>query len=223
MPNRIIYILLFSFAFISCNLTSPEEYYSKAFKYEERGNYEKAIDMLDEAIKKKNQFRAALLNRGYYKTEIGDIHGAIDDYSDLLQFDSNNTAALYNIANNYSVSKAINTEGAIKKWTVSNGGLVMINPTKYFDGSDKDLYYYVPKYEILYERGIEYLNSDLYDNAISDFKKSLDANYEKKNCYFLLVKAYIGKKDSLNACSNFIMSAKLGDKEAREMLKKHCL
>ena len=43
------------------------------------------------------------------------------------------------------------------------------------------------------------------------------------HCYFLLGKAYVGKKDSINACDNFIKSAKLGDKEAREMLKKHCI
>ena len=56
-----------------------------------------------------------------------------------------------------------------------------------------------------------------------DIDKSLKADNAKRDCYFLLGKAYVGKKDSINACDNFIKSAKLGDKEAREMLKQHCI
>jgi hypothetical protein len=50
-------------------------------------------------------------------------------------------------------------------------------------------------------------------------------NLEYHSCFIGVKtgKAYVGKKDSINARDNFIKSAKLGDKEAREMLKKHCI
>lgn len=234
MREKLIYILIFFVLFSSCDFTSAEEYYSQAFEYEEAKNYEKAIELLDKAIDKKEKFRPALLNRGYYKSEIGDLKGGIDDYLKLLKFDSDNTAALFNIGNNYSVlgehekailfySKALQTEGALKSWASSDGGPLAINLNFDLKRFDSDMDYNVLDCEIYFERGLEYLNAEQYDNAISDFEKSLKADNAKRDCYFLLGKAFIGKKDSLNACENFIKSAKLGDKEAREILKEHCI
>lgn len=218
----------------SCDFTSADEYYNQAFEYEENGNLKKAIELLDKAIDKREKFRPALLNRGYYKTELGNLNGGIEDYLKLLKFDPDNTSALFNIANNYSeleehkkainyYSKALKTEGALKSWASSDGGALAINVNFDLKRFDSDMDYNVLDCEIYFERGLEYLKTEQFDNAISDIEKSLKADNAKRDCYFLLGKAYVGKKDSINACENFIKSAKLGDKEAREMLKKHCI
>ena len=234
MREKLIYILIFSVILSSCDFTSAEEYYSQAFKHEESGDLKKAIELLDKAIDKKNKFRPALLNRGYYKTELGNLNGGIEDYQKLLKFDPNNTSALFNIGNNFSeldehekaivyYSKALKTEGALKSLASSDGGALAINLNFDLKRFDSDTDYNVLDCEIYFERGLEYLELEQFDNAISDIDKSLKADNAKRDCYFLLGKAYVGKKDSINACDNFIKSAKLGDKEAREMLKQHCI
>ncbi len=218
----------------SCDFTSADEYYSQAFEYEEKGDLKKAIELLDKAIDKREKFRPALLNRGYYKTELGNLNGGIEDYLKLLKFDPDNTSALFNIGNNLSeleerekaisyYSKALETDGALKSWASSDGRALAINVNFDLKRYDSDMDYNVLDCEIYFERGLEYLKAEQFDNAISDIEKSLKADNAKKDCYFLLGKAYVGKKDSINACENFIKSAKLGDKEAREMLQKHCI
>ena len=234
MREKLIYILIFSVILSSCDFTSAEEYYSQSFEFEENGDLKKAIELLDKAIDKKEKFRPALLNRGYYKTELGNLNGGIEDYLKLLKFDQDNTSALFNIGNNFSeldehekaidyYSKALQTEGALKSWASSDGGALAININFDLKRFDSDMDYNVLDCEIYFERGLEYLKLEQFDNAISDIEKSLKADNAKRDCYFLLGKAYVGKKDSINACDNFIKSAKLGDKEAREMLKKHCI
>ncbi|QNK78330.1 hypothetical protein H7F37_04385 [Winogradskyella sp. PAMC22761] len=234
MREKLIYILIFSVIMSSCDFTSADEYYSQAFKYEESGDLKKAIELLDKAIDKREKFRPALLNRGYYKTELGNLNGGIEDYLKLLKFDPDNTSALFNIGNNFSeldehekaivyYSKALKTEGALKSWASSDGEALAINLNFDLKRFDSDTDYNVLDCEIYFERGLEYLELEQFDNAISDIDKSLKADNAKRDCYFLLGKAYVGKKDSINACDNFIKLAKLGDKEAREMLKKHCI
>ena len=234
MREKLIYILIFSVLLSSCDFTSAEEYYSQSFEFEENGDLKKAIELLDKALDKKEKFRPALLNRGYYKTELGNLNGGIEDYLKLLKFDQDNTSALFNIGNNFSeldehekaidyYSKALKTEGALKSWAGSDGGALAINVNFDLKRFDSDMDYNVLDCEIYFERGLEYLKLEQFDNAISDIEKSLKADNAKRDCYFMLGKAYVGKKDSINACDNFIKSAKLGDKEAREMLKKHCI
>jgi len=234
MREKLIYILIFSFLFISCDFTSADEYYNRAIELDKQGKYNEAIVSLDKAIDKKSKFRPALLNRGFYKSKLEKFEEGIKDYNKILEFDNDNTFALFNIGNNYSslndsknaiayYSKALQTEGALKSFASSDGGAFALNTNFDLKRFDSDRDYSMLDCEIYFERGMEYLEIEQFDKAISDFNKSIKADNAKRDCYFLLGKAFIGKKDSINACENFIKSAKLGDKEAREMLKKHCI
>lgn len=229
-----ITILLLLFALNSCDFTPASEYYNNALDLEKEGKWEEAILSLDKAIDKQSRFRPALINRAFYKSELGDYKGAIADYKKLLGFDGDNTTALYNIGNNFRnlkdhnkaiayYTEALKTKGALKSYANSNGGVFAIQTNFDFKSFDSDMDYNIHDSEIYFERGIEFLEIEMYDRAISDINKSLKANNAVKDCYFQLGKAYIGKNDSINACQNFIESAKLGDNEAREKLKAHCI
>lgn len=198
-----------------------------AVDLEKDKKYKEAIFHLNIAIEKKDRFKQAFLNRGFCKTELGDLVGGIDDYKKLLAFDYDNTFALFNLGNNYSLladnkkaiyyySKALQTEGALKSFVGSGG-----KPSGIAVSLDAN--YGMLDCEIYFERGIAYLEENQFDKAIFDINKSLEVNNAKKDCYFLLGKAFLGKNDSIDACESFIKSAKLGDKEAREMLRKHCI
>lgn len=228
----IVFFVLFSFN--SCDFTTASEYYNRAIDLEKQENYEEAITNLNKAIIKEPKFRPALLNRGNCKSEIGYFNAAIDDFKLLLAFDPDNTFALFNTGINYSnlkeydkaidyYSKALNTKGALIALPTSNGTYLDMITNSEFKTFDSDMTYYMYDCLIYFERGMEYLAIEEYDKSIYDINKSLRANNAEKDCYFLLGKAYLGKKDSINACQNFIESAKLGDQEAREMLKKYCL
>ena len=234
MHKKLINILIFSLLLGSCDFTSADEYYNRAIELDRKEKWEEAIINLDKALEKRAKFRPALLNRGYYKTQLGNVKGGIVDYKKIIGFDPDNTLALYNIGINFSLlkehkkaisyySKALQTEGALKSYASSNGGAIAIHTNFDLKQFDSDMDYNIHDSRIYYERGIEYLEVKKIDSAISDFNKSLNSNYAKMDCYFLLGKAYLEKKDSVNACQNFIESAKLGDKEARQMLKKHCI
>lgn len=226
--------IIFSFLIIySCDLTTADEYNNEAIQLSKQNKYEDAIKLLDKAIKKKNNFRPALLNRGYYKSLSGDFNGAIKDYEKVLEFDPDNTFALSEIAFNWSslnnpqksinyYTKALKTEGAINSFLNSNGETFAINTNMEAKIFDNDADYNILDCKIYYNRGIEFIEIEEFDKAISDFNKSLNVNFAVSESYFFLGKAYLGKNNSIESCKNFTKSAELGDKDAIEMVKKYC-
>lgn len=227
-PSFVLFILS------SCDLTTADEYYNRAIDLAEKARWEEAILSLDKAIDERPKFRPALFYRGYYKTNLGDFEGGIEDYNRLLEFDSDNTSTLVNVGFNYGslgnhkkailfYSKALNTEGAINRNIDSLGRLRFIYSNRRVETFDDDKNYNIPDYEIYYERGVQYLIIDHLDKAISDFNKSVRFNYQLRDTYYLLGMAYLGKKDSINSCRYFIKSTKLGNEDAREKLQIHCI
>ncbi|WCO03569.1 tetratricopeptide repeat protein [Psychroserpens ponticola] len=233
MREKLIYILIFGVLLYSCDFTSADEYYNQAFEYEEKGDLKKAIELLDKSIEKQSDFRPALLNRGYYKTELGNLDGGIMDYKKILEFDSDNTLALYNIGTNYQelekpkkaieyFTKALNTSGALTSFANSNGGTLGLRTNLDFDKLDNDNDFEIHKCKIQFSRGVNYFFTKKYDLAIIDFENSIKANYNKAESHFFLGGIYLEKAELNKACENFTLSADLGDLDAKEKIKVHC-
>ena len=224
MRKNVIFILLISMIFSSCDLKTAEDYYNLAYELEEKGQYEKAIEFLDKAIEKKPDFRPALLNRGADKSEIGNFNGAIEDYEKILKFDPDNTLVLGNIGNNYKrlglqekaieyYNRALETSGAVK-----NGSLQFaLDFNKNFD---KDIHYNVPDYHLYYERGISYSKDGKHLLAIKDLHEVLKYNYERANTLVWIGESYLAINDTTNAIQNLRESKELGILEAKELLEK---
>ncbi|WP_299113873.1 hypothetical protein [uncultured Winogradskyella sp.] len=217
---------------INCDNTTVEEYYNRAIEFEKIEDYETAIRNLNKAIEKDKFCRSALLNRGYYKSKIGDDLGGIEDYKKILEFDSNNTLALFNMATSYSnlentdlalffYSKALKTKGALN-CNANSRGYMLFNTkfdTKRFDS---DMEFTMPKCEIYFDRGLEYYWLEDYNNAISDFQKSLNSNNQIIDCYFLIGESNLAKNDTINACINYKEASILGLNAASEALNILC-
>jgi tetratricopeptide (TPR) repeat protein len=210
--------------FSSCDIRTADEYYNLAFNLEEKGEYEKAIGYLDKAIEKRPNFKPALLNRGADKSALENYTGAIEDYEKIIAFDSDNTLTLINIGNNYkrlklydkSISyytRAINTKGAIKSDSI------FIEIT-WFGEKEKESDYYVPQYEIEFERGISYAYSKKYRLAIKDLEQSIKYNYELPDSFSWIGEAYYHLKDTTNARKFLTKASKYGMLDARELLNK---
>ena len=233
MRENLFYILIFSLLLSSCDFTSAEEYLNEAYELEEKGDLPKAISLLDKAIEKKSNFRPALLNRGYYKSQLGKREDGILDYEKILSFDSGNTLVLYNIGINYQelaeyekaisyFSRALNSDGVSTVMPSSDGGYLVMKANIDLDQLDNDMDFEVTKSEIEFSRGVNYFFNKQYDFAISDFEKTIKANYDKVNGYFFLGEIYLKKDNLEKACENYTLSASLGDLDAKEKLKKYC-
>lgn len=233
MKKLIILILLLIFS--GCDFTTAEDYNNQAVELSQKGKYVQAISLLDKAIKKKDNYRPALLNRGKYKENIGDLYGAIQDYEKVIEFDSDNTLALCEIAYNWSslkdhkkavifYNKALKTEGALFSSLSSNGEKFVVNTNmEFFKPFDNDADYNIPDCNIYYNRGIEYLELKEYNKAIEDFRKSLKVGNMVSNSYYYIGKAYLGLNDSIQSCENFIKSAQHGNAQAQKMSEKYCI
>ncbi|MDK2772929.1 MAG: tetratricopeptide repeat protein [Flavobacterium sp.] len=232
MLKKLSYILSF-IILTSCDFTSAESYYNQAIELSQQKKYENAILLFDKAIEKKDNFRPALINRAYCKAEIGDYKEAIKDYEKVIQFDSDNTFALCEIGYNWSnlknhqkaidfYNKALNTEGALHTSLNSERQKIAINTNLEVKLFDNNADYNVLDCEIYYNRGIEYFKLKEYEKAINDFKKSLETDNMISNSHYYIGKSYLELNDTIKSCENFIISANLGDIEAKEMLNKHC-
>lgn len=230
---RKLITILFLLLLVSCDLTPAGEYFNRARDLEIEGNYKKANVLLNKAIAKNPKFRPALLNRAVNKSILKDYQGAIDDYHKLLEFDPDNALALLNLGNNFkrlenydkaisSYNKALQTNWVVKPEPLNNllKQDIEISFQKKFD-QDSD--YEISELEVTYERGIAYILNHQFENGINDLKKVLNDESYTANCYYWIGNAFIGLKDSTNACHNYIESAKLGFKGARDKIKNHCL
>ena len=75
---------------------------------------------------------------------------------------------------------------------------------------------------VYFYRGLNYVRIGEFDKAIADLTRLVSKRVYERDSYFLLAEAYLGKKDTLNACENFSKSANFGNQEAKEMLIKYC-
>ena len=229
---RHIILILSILLFLSCDFTPSGEYFNRARDLEIEGKYKEANALLDKAIDKKPRFRPALLNRAVNKSILEDYDGAIRDYQKLLEFDPDNALALLNIGNNFKrtkdYGKSISAYNkALKtKWVIKPESLGLLEEDikiSFQYEFDQDSEYQVSETEILYERGIAFVLNDQFAEGIKDMEQILSRDYYIGDCHYWLGNAYVGLKDSTNACQNFIKSAKLGLKDAREKIKEHCL
>ncbi|MBJ2174049.1 tetratricopeptide repeat protein [Aureibaculum sp. A20] len=222
MNKLISPVILLLIPLVSCDFISHTHYFNEATVLEENGDFKEAILFLDKAIKRKPDFRPALLNRGVDKSMLEDYTGAIEDYKKILVFDSDNSIALLNIGNSYKrlgnikkaieyYDKALITEGAIK----SGSSVIEL---RFHNEEDNDADYYVNDYKVYYERAHAYLLDNQYDMAILDFTKCIESNYLIGESQFFLGNIFFKKKDTINAYMHFKKSGELGVKDATDKL-----
>jgi len=231
MQKTFIFILISVVTLNSCDVTTAEEYYNQAFEYEEKGDLQKAIKALDDAIDKQSNFQSALINRGYYKTEMGNLEDGISDYQKILEINPNNTTALYNIGINYQemekfkdateyFTRALNTEGAL--YILSNNPELGFSVKYDQNKLDADANFGMLRSEIQFSRGVNYFMSKNYDNALVDFENIIEDNYEKAISYLFVGEIYLEKENRTKACENLSLAANMGVLEAKTKLKEYC-
>ena len=219
---QIIISIISILLLLSCG-KSAEELLLEAEKYDELGQYEKGIEILNQAIEKDPEFLGAYINRGAYKSSLEDYESAISDYFKVIQLDPNNTLATYNIGNSYRQS------GNLKRakeyydlaFKTKGGELITIDyvPNSYIDKSLFD----VPSAAIYYNRGL--VNYDLldYESAYSDFYNSLKNDYKPAANYYMIGSCLLITGNKELACEQFKNAIELGDEMAKREFEKYCV
>jgi tetratricopeptide (TPR) repeat protein len=214
--------LVIAVLFTSCDFNSAQSYYDKASKLEDEGKYVEAIALLDKAIDKKPDFISAYLSRGVDKQIVDDEDGSVRDYFKVLEIDSNNTLALYNIGIHFyrvkNYQKALDFYN--KAFKTKGGDLIYLDyvPNAF---TDRDRYD-VPGAEIHFDRGLVYYELDSLQKSADEFYRSIKKGYMVKESTFNIGLCYLSANMVDEACVEFEKSASLGDTTAQQIILKHC-
>lgn len=205
----------------SCETRSAKELLVEASKYEDRGNWQKAILLLSKAIQKDSSYLPAYLNRGADESALGHYQAAIDNYSTVIRLSPANTLALLNRGKNrnrlgdYRVAledfrRAVDSKGGELVW-------IDLQPNNFVDAG-----YDCSMQEILLERGVAYYNLDSLNEALRDFQFCIAKHFALGIAYRFRGFIYIasGKKD--RGCTDLKKAASMGDTDAVKGIVKYC-
>ena len=204
----------------------------------DNGNYQKAIDFYNKALKIYKKDGAIFYNRAISNYELGNYKEAIEDYKEALNLEDKMRSAIthLNIGNAYKeieeFDKALfhfNKAISIKPnegFYYQDRGSLSIELEKW-DEALKDYEAAKSKYLKKRETIDEYFYNDIgyvyfklgsYDLAIDNYDKAIDINPKEGIFYTDKGDALyeLGKEDE--ACANYIKSSELGYEEIQDYL-----
>ncbi len=165
-------------------------------------NYETSLDFLNKAIGLNPTFSNAYFERALVKKKLGDIEGAIADYTKIInRGESNFLAAHFNRAICYKkVGKLTDALNDLKEVL--------------FYESDNSMAWKV--------KGNIHLLAGRYNEAIADFTKAIELDSELGTAYFNRGVAHLLNQNPITACVDFERSANEGYDRALEKQKYFC-
>ena len=218
-----ILIILSILTFTSCDFKSSTDYNAQAEQLESEGRYEEAIPLLDKAIEKDPENIYALINRGVDKSILEDYEGAISDYTRIIEIDSDNALAFLNRGKNKK--RLEDYQGAIEdfeKAIKTKGGEMLYMDKVENSFVETGFEFDVSMEEIRFERGIARYNIDSLKLAFDDFNFCIDKNFEKPASLYWRGIIYVAYGMNQEGCSDLKEAHKLGDTDAKEVIKEYC-
>ncbi|MBI3600012.1 MAG: tetratricopeptide repeat protein [Nitrospinae bacterium] len=159
---------------------------NRGYVYEKKGEYDKAIEYYNSAIKFKSDNANAYFNRGrIYLIVKSEYDKAIEDYSKVIEINPENP--------DYSV-----TANDYKNWVIIDG----IAKVLYKKIKSKLTPHPIVISSYL-NRGFAYHKKGQYDRAIEDYSKGIDINQNIPEAYLYRGNAYADIRDIDKAISDF--------------------
>lgn len=209
-----IHHLLFSlFVFAACN-PSANDLILKAELLEKKGEYEKAIKVLDETIRRYPDELGAYINRGADYSALGDYEKAIENYKIVIQKSPDNELALFNMGLNYiRLGEHRNAVTAFTQAVTDKSGKPKMQ-LLVLDEKGNYAPFQVSYSEILFERGNVLYTLESYDSAYYDFKHCIENNYLIKESHYNIGCIHEVYNQLEDAIYHYSEAYKLGDKDA---------
>ena len=200
----------------------------KGLIYQNRRNYEKAVEHYAEALRLNPQLAEAYNNRGNVYNSMGEHDCAITDFNKAIQLKPDYADAYNNRGNAYD--KKGDSDRAIENFTKA----IQLKPDlveayynlggAYFNKDDFDravggytkAINLKPDYtEAYYNRGVAYHNKGEVDLAIGEYTKAINLNPNYANAYNNRGVAYYGKGDYKKAIVDFNRAIDLRPDDAK--------
>lgn len=183
--NYIILIIVILFVAIACG-KSADEYYNEGVEYDEKLDYEKALNSFSLAIKLQPDFAEAYAYRAGTFYSLGDYDSALRDANKAIQI-NHELASAYNIRGIIYLDKNEFDKAIIdfnKSLTIdstfafaySNRGIAKVNSGKYmeaYNDHSKAILLNSFKGDFFINRGVSLYFMEDYDAAIQDYNKGL--------------------------------------------------
>jgi tetratricopeptide (TPR) repeat protein len=200
ITTRNIFICLcISFSFQITQAQTAKDYFNTGLDLYKNKQYEKAIQILNKAIKMDPDYLYAYQVRGNSFYALRQYDDAFNDYADAIDIEPNNAINCYNFGNVYGVLKIYDTaimnyDKAIKlKPDYANaygarGGAY--NNLQMFDRAisdfNKALLFDSTAAFVYNNRGLAYSSIGQYDLSVNDFKKAISMDVNKERAYVII-------------------------------------
>jgi len=199
----------------------------------DKGNYRKAILLLDKAIAKKKFFREAYTEKAYCYSSLDNDDSAIIVYNELLAFNPNNTLALHNSGlcsrrlqkfdqaidyfNRALISKGYNPDDSVKSQIYTEeytpAGKEILGIDDRFDVSFAEIFYY---------EGLAHYRAGHLRKAYTYFTKCTSRGFNTGESYYMIGLCWLRSDNKEKACEAFRNSLFAGYESAKGDLDSIC-
>ena len=176
----------------------PEAYNNRGNVYLSLGNYKKAIEDINKAIEIKPDYATAYNSRGNIYLALGNHHQAIEDYGRAIENKPRYAEAYYN------------------KGTVYNK---IGNYLRAIEDLNRAIDFKPDYPEAYVNRGFAYKGLEDYKQAIEDYGSAIQIKPDYRFAYLNRGAAYAKLGNNDMAVNDLKMAAKLGDENAKKLLK----
>ena len=207
----------------------------RANKASDNQEYEKAIELYDEAIKLNDKFTWAYFNRGLAHKDLGNHQEALEDYNKAIALDSEDVDAYINRGLVYEALKeyekaladydkaiALNTEDA----DVYNNRGIVYEALKEYEKAladyDKAIALNTEDADAYINRGNVYRTLKEYEKALADYDKAIALDLEYAMAYSNRGNVYTTLKEYEKALIDYEKAIELDPKYANAYNNRGC-
>lgn len=198
--QNIIFLIFLSIIVFGCS-TKATRFFGEGEIFMEKGEYYKAIDCFNKALKEKPNYLNAIFNRGICYMELEEYGKAIADFDDSYK------AAPFDVQPLYY-------RGLCKSWSEDYEGAIQ--------DYTETLQLYSNHTEAHIDRAFAFYQLNKFEDAITDINTRIKIN--PKDTYALILRgnANYGLNEFESACADWKKAAENGSKDAVVFIKDYC-
>lgn len=198
ITGLILYLSFFS-GIEKLQAQTARDYYDQAYELQKQKKYDKAIELLDKAIKLNPDYMIAYQTRGNAFFALREYELAFDDYCDAIDIEPQNAVNFFNRGNTYNALKMY--DSAIADFTQAvtlrpdyayvywARGLAYSNfkdRNKAFEDYNRAIILDPKLLDAYNSRGLNYLFRGNYEAALNDFKKAIELDVNKAKPFTII-------------------------------------
>ncbi len=219
--NRFFQIILVLFLCSCANKNESEDVVRRVLDYEEKGEFNQALKLINEAVRMDSLAPTHFIIRGNIYLDLYDTNSAFTDFTKAIYLEPQNTSALFHKGLVFSMKAK--EDSAVFYYnlalnTKESGGFLV----RKVHENNVEQPYDVSIEIIRYYRAMSYVALQSYGLALSDLYYSLEYQYEEAECQYYIGTILIKQGNRLTGCDYLKKSVANGLKDGEKYLSKYC-